>query len=68
MCNLSDALVQQGDKIGYKRGIEEGYDAQARMVEQFMKMTDYSLDETFTKFDFSDTEKNAIRLRLQPAS
>lgn len=68
MCNLSDALVQQGDVIGYKRGVEEKYDAQAKMVGQFMKMSNCSLEEVFAKFDFSDIEKNAIRLRLQPAN
>ena len=70
MCNLSDAIEQQGivkgDKIGYKRGIEEGYDAQARMVEKLMKMMNLSLEEVFTKFELSDTERNEIRHRLQP--
>lgn len=57
MCNLSDAIEQQGR-----------YDAQASMVEQVMEMMNWSLEEALAKFRFSDIERNAIRRRLQPES
>lgn len=57
MCNLSDAIEQQGR-----------YDAQASMVEQVMEMMNWSLEEALAKFKFSDIERNAIRRRLQPES
>ena len=60
MCNLSDVVKQEGR--------EEGYDAQARLVEQIMKKQDWSLEEVFANFEFPEIEKEAIRLRLQPAN
>lgn len=60
MCNLSDAIEQRGEARGK-------VEAQAKMIEQIMKMMNWSLEEALAKFEFSDTEKNAIRLRLQSA-
>lgn len=60
MCNLSDAIEQEVR--------EKGYDAQARLVEQIMKKQNWSLEEVFVNFEFPEIEKEAIRLRLQPAN
>ena len=71
MCNLSDAIEQksraEGEAKGEAKGRAEGYDAQARMVEKYMKEMNRSQEEAFAFFEFSDIEKNAIRLRLQSA-